>query len=101
MLGKRAIRPLLNDQDTPIITGAQQVLIAAAAGDLFRKLEKGDQATRDVTESGGQHGCAQSQEHGSGGEQLRDSCRKLKPHAYVHGGTGLMQMVTLWLHPNS
>jgi hypothetical protein len=45
VLGKRAIRPLLTDQDTPIITGVQQVLIAAAAADLFRKLEKNDQAT--------------------------------------------------------
>jgi hypothetical protein len=45
VLGKRAIRPLLTDQDTPIITGAQQVLIAAAAADLFQKLEKNDQAT--------------------------------------------------------
>jgi hypothetical protein len=45
VLGKRAIRPLVNDQDTPIITGAQQVLIAAAAADLFRKLEKPELAT--------------------------------------------------------
>jgi hypothetical protein len=45
VLGKRAIRPLLTDQDTPIITGAQQVLIAAAAADLFQKLEKPELAT--------------------------------------------------------
>jgi hypothetical protein len=45
VLGKRAIRPLLTDQDTPIITGVQQVLIAAAAADLFQKLEKPDLAT--------------------------------------------------------
>jgi hypothetical protein len=45
VLGKRAIHPLINDQDTPIITGAQQVLIAAAAGDVFRKLGQADQAT--------------------------------------------------------
>ena len=38
IIAKRAIRPLLSDQDTPIITGAQQVLIAAAAADVFRKL---------------------------------------------------------------
>jgi hypothetical protein len=44
ILGKRAIRPLLTDQDTPIITGIQQVLIAAAAADLFTKLEKSDLA---------------------------------------------------------
>jgi hypothetical protein len=45
VLGKRAIRPLLTDQDTPIITGVQQVLIAAAAADVFRKLGQADQAT--------------------------------------------------------
>jgi hypothetical protein len=44
VLAKRQIRPLQTDQDTPIITGAQQVLIHAAAADLFRKLEKPDQA---------------------------------------------------------
>jgi hypothetical protein len=45
VLGKRDIHPLLTDQDTPIITGVQQVLVAAAAADLFRKLEKPDLAT--------------------------------------------------------
>ena len=42
VLAKRQIRPLQTDQDTPIITGAQQVLVHAAAADLFRKLEKND-----------------------------------------------------------
>ena len=45
VLAKRAIRPLLTDQDTPIITGIQQVLIAGAAADLYQKLEKQDLAT--------------------------------------------------------
>jgi hypothetical protein len=53
VLGKRGIRPLLTDQDTPIITGAQQVLIAAAAGDLFRKLEKHDQANAMLQKAAG------------------------------------------------
>ena len=44
VLAKRQIRPLQTDQDTPIITGAQQVLVNAAAADLFRKLEKPDLA---------------------------------------------------------
>jgi hypothetical protein len=44
VLAKRQIHPLRTDQDTPIITGSQQVLIHAAAADLFRKLEKNDQA---------------------------------------------------------
>ena len=45
VLAKRLIRPLQTDQDTPIITGAQQVLVHAAAADLFRKLKDGDSAT--------------------------------------------------------
>jgi hypothetical protein len=53
VLGKRAIRPLINDQDSPIITGAQQVLIAAAAGDLFRKLGNNDQATAMLQKASG------------------------------------------------
>jgi hypothetical protein len=44
-IAKRRIKPLLNDQDTPIITGCQQVLIAAAAADLFSRLGKPDDAT--------------------------------------------------------
>jgi len=38
VLGKRRVTPLRSDQDTPIITGAQTVLIAAAAADLFTRL---------------------------------------------------------------
>jgi hypothetical protein len=53
VLGKRAIRPLLTDQDTPIITGAQQVLIAGAAADLFRKLGNNDQATAFMQKASG------------------------------------------------
>lgn len=53
VLGKRTIRPLLTDQDTPIITGVQQVLIAAAAADLFRKLEKHDLATAMLQKADG------------------------------------------------
>jgi hypothetical protein len=53
VLAKRAIRPLLTDQDSPIITGAQQVLIAASAGDLFQKLEKPDMANVFVQKAGG------------------------------------------------
>ncbi len=44
VLAKRQIQPLQTDQDTPIITGAQQVLVHAAAADLFGKLEKPDQS---------------------------------------------------------
>ena len=44
VLAKRKIRPLLTDQDTPIITGAQTVLIAGAAADLMQKLGQNDQA---------------------------------------------------------
>jgi hypothetical protein len=35
VLAKRKIIPMQSDEDTPLITGAQQVLIAAAAADLF------------------------------------------------------------------
>jgi hypothetical protein len=45
VLAKRQIRPLQTDQDTPIVTGAQQVLVHAAAADLFRKLDKTDAST--------------------------------------------------------
>jgi len=38
VLGKRKIIPLRADQDTPIITGAQNVLIAGAAADLFTRM---------------------------------------------------------------
>ena len=43
--GKRAIRPLIIEQDTPIITGMEQILIAGAAADVFQTLDKPDQAT--------------------------------------------------------
>ena len=58
VLGKRAIRPLLTDQDTPIITGAQQVLIAAAAADLFQETGKTRSGDRDATEGQWFNGCA-------------------------------------------
>jgi hypothetical protein len=45
VLAKRKISPLRTDQDTPIITGAQQVLVHGAAADLFRKLKDNDSAT--------------------------------------------------------
>ena len=45
IFAKRKINPLQTDQDTPIITGAEAVLIAAAAADVFRKLGQADQAT--------------------------------------------------------
>lgn len=45
IFAKRKITPLLTDQDTPIITGAEATLIAAAAADTFRKLGQADQAT--------------------------------------------------------
>ena len=38
VLGKRKVTPLRSDQDTPIITGCQTVLISAAAADLFTRL---------------------------------------------------------------
>jgi hypothetical protein len=45
VLGKRLINTLLSDQDTPLITGIQQVLIAAAAADLYLHLQKPDLVT--------------------------------------------------------
>jgi hypothetical protein len=44
VLGKRRITPLRTDEDTPIITGAQGVLIAAAAADLYIRLGNGEAA---------------------------------------------------------
>jgi hypothetical protein len=38
ILGKRKIMPLRTDEDTPMITGAQGVLISAASADLFTRL---------------------------------------------------------------
>lgn len=42
VLGKRKITPLRTDEDTPIITGAQGVLIAGAAADLYSRLGNAD-----------------------------------------------------------
>ena len=44
VLGKRRITPLLSDEDTPIITDCQNILISGAAADLFTKLGNTDQA---------------------------------------------------------
>lgn len=38
VLGKRKITPLRSDEDTPIISGGQRVMIAGAAADLFTRL---------------------------------------------------------------
>lgn len=38
VLGKRRIKPLLSDQDTPIITSCQQALISSSAADLFTRM---------------------------------------------------------------
>ena len=38
VLGKRKITPFRTDDDTPILTGCQAVLIAGAAGDLYARL---------------------------------------------------------------
>jgi hypothetical protein len=45
VLAKRKIHPLVTEQDTPIITGVQSVLIAAAAADFYRSLGKIDLST--------------------------------------------------------
>jgi hypothetical protein len=42
ILGKRKIIPLQTEEDTPIITGAQGVLIAGAAADLYGRLGNAD-----------------------------------------------------------
>lgn len=44
VLCKRKIHPLITDEDAPIITGCQNVLIAAAASDIFSKIGNGEQA---------------------------------------------------------
>src|SRR5439155_9233021 len=46
ILGKRKIRPLITDQDTPIITGCQHVLIAGAAADIFQRLGNTESANQ-------------------------------------------------------
>jgi len=45
ILGKRRITPLLSDEDTPIITGCQNVLINMAAADTVLKLGDKERAT--------------------------------------------------------
>jgi hypothetical protein len=87
VLGKRAIRPLLSDQDTPIITGAQQVLIAAAAADLFLKLEKPDQATAFQQKAGASTDVLKAKNT----DQAASSPRfvpQIEAHAFTHGGVG-------------
>lgn len=44
ILGKRKITPLRSEEDTPIITGAQGVLIAGAVADLFTRLGNNESA---------------------------------------------------------
>jgi hypothetical protein len=44
VLAKRRIKPLVTDEDTPIITGCENVLISGAAADLFAKLGNDGQA---------------------------------------------------------
>ena len=51
ILGKRKIQPLLTAEDTPIITGAQNVLIAAACSDLFLKLGQPDASQQKAAEA--------------------------------------------------
>jgi hypothetical protein len=51
VLGKRKIKPLLTDEDTPIITGCQNVLISGAAADLFAKLGNNDQSNANRTKA--------------------------------------------------
>jgi hypothetical protein len=45
ILGKRKIKPLVSDEDTPLLRDIQAVLISAASGDMFAKLEKDKAAT--------------------------------------------------------
>jgi hypothetical protein len=44
VLAKRKIKPLRTDQDTPIITGCQAVLIAGASADLMQRLGNNEQS---------------------------------------------------------
>lgn len=46
ILGKRKMKPLLTDQDTPIITGCQSAIINGAASDILSKIGQADQAKR-------------------------------------------------------
>jgi hypothetical protein len=89
VLGKRAIRPLITDQDTPIITGAQQVLIAAAAGDLFRKLGNNDQATAMLQKASGSTDVLKAKNLDQAASAPR-FVPQMEPRAYVvdYGGCG-------------
>jgi hypothetical protein len=84
VLGKRAIRPLLTDQDTPIITGAQQVLISAAAGDLFRKLEKSDMANAMLQKASGAMDVLKAKNTDQAASAPR-FVPQVEAHAYVAG----------------
>jgi hypothetical protein len=87
VLAKRAIKPLLTDQDTPIITGVQQILIAAAAADLFRKLEKHDMANAFQQKAAGSTDVLKAKNM----DQAASSPRfvpQIEPRAYVSGGVG-------------
>ncbi len=46
ILAKRKVKPLLTDQDTPILTGCQSALINGAASDFLSKAGQGEQAKR-------------------------------------------------------
>jgi hypothetical protein len=86
ILAKRLNRPLLSDQDTPIITGVQQVLIAAAAADVFRKLEKSDQATAMLQKAEGSMAVLKAKNM----DQAASSPRfvpQIEPRAYMAGCT--------------
>ena len=86
VMGKRIIVPLITDEDTPIITGMQQVLINAAAADLFRKLEKPDQAAALEQKAQGSVAVLKDKNR----DQAASSPRfvpQVEPHSYVAGGT--------------
>ena len=87
VLGKRAIRPLLTDQDTPIITGAQQVLIAAAAADLFRKLGNNDQATAFQQKASGSTDALKAKNMDQAASAPR-FVPQIEPCAYIPGTGG-------------
>jgi hypothetical protein len=86
VLGKRAIRPLLTDQDSPIIAGAQQVLISAAAGDLFRKLEKHDMASAMLQKASGAMDVLKAKNTDQAASAPR-FVPQVEAHAYVAGCT--------------
>jgi len=44
--GKRRLSPMVEDRDSPQIAGVSNILIAAAAGDLFDKMGKSDMAAK-------------------------------------------------------